>query len=128
GFWQYDFVSSAYLLGLVATALLAAGAGLSLRRAFRDADPHVRAALSFLLTACYAVAFSLLALTASLPFFAQAKASYALCLVAPLSLFFADAAARIDDGLAARGATAARAGFAGVLAALLGGLFLGYAA
>ncbi|HEX5066626.1 MAG TPA: hypothetical protein VFY49_10965, partial [Myxococcota bacterium] len=46
GFWQYDFVSSAYLLGLVATALLAAGAGLSLRRAFRDADPHVRAALS----------------------------------------------------------------------------------
>jgi hypothetical protein len=127
GFWQYDFVSSAFLLGLIASALLAFGAWLSLRRAFRDTDVRVRAALSFLLTACYAVAFSLLALTASLPFFAQAKASYALCLVAPLSLFFADAALRVDGALAARGATAARAAFAGLLTALLGGFFLGYA-
>ena len=128
GFWQYDFVSSAFLTGLVATALLAFGAWLSLRRAFRDADVRVRAALSFLLTACYAVAFSLLALTVSLPYFAQAKASYALCLVAPLSLFFADAAVRVDDTLCARGATAARAAFAGLLTALLGNFFLGYAA
>jgi hypothetical protein len=128
GFWQYDFVSSAFLLGLVATALLALGAWLSLRRAFRDGDAHVRAALSFLLTSCYAVAFSLLVLTASLPFFAQAKGSYALCLVAPLALFFADAAAHVDDALAARGGTPARAAFAGLLTALLGNFFLGYAA
>ncbi|HVN36840.1 MAG TPA: hypothetical protein VMW19_01535 [Myxococcota bacterium] len=128
GFWQYDYVSSAYLLGLVATALLAAGAWLSLRRAFRDPDPRARAALSFLLCACYAVGFSLLALTASLPYFAQAKGSYALCLAPALALFFADAAARLDDTLAARGAAIARAAFAGLLTALLGGFFLGYAA
>ena len=128
GFWQYNYVSSAYLLGLFATALLAAGAWLSLRRAFRDADPRVRAALSFLLCASYAVGFSLLVLTASLPYFAQAKGSYALCLAPVLSLFFADAAARLDDALAARGATIARAAFAGLLTALLGGFFLGYAA
>lgn len=128
GFWQHEFVSAAYGLGLVATALLGAGAWLGLRRGLRDADARVRAALCFLLTACYAVGFSLLALTASLPFFAQAKASYALCLAGPLSLFFADAAARIDAALATRGATLARAAFAGLLGSLLGGFFLGYAA
>jgi hypothetical protein len=45
-----------------------------------------------------------------------------------LALFFADAAARVDAALAARGASIARAGFVGLLAALLGGFFLGYAA
>jgi len=128
GFWHHDFVSSAYWLGLPATALLAFGAWLALRRAFRDADARVRAALSFLLTACYAVGFSLLVLTAPLPYFAQAKASYALCLAGPLALFFADGAARVDAALAARAATAWRAAFAGLLAALCGGFFLGYAA
>jgi hypothetical protein len=128
GFWHYEFVSAAFLLGMVATALCASGAGIALRRAFRDEEARMRAALSFLLTCCYAVGFSLLALTASLPYFAQAKASYALCLVGPLALFFADAAARLDTALAARGATATRAAFSGLLAALLGGFFLGYAA
>jgi hypothetical protein len=128
GFWHYDFVSAAFLLGLPATALLALGALRSLSRAFGDPEPRVRAALSFLLTTCYAVGFSLLVLTASLPYFAQAKGSYALVLAGPLALFFADGAVRVDAWLAARGGVAARAAFAGLLAAVLGGCFLGYAA
>ncbi len=129
GFWQHDFVSAAYLLGLVATALLGLGALRALRRSFRDPEPRMRAALSFLLSACYAVGFSLLVLTASLPYFAQAKGSYALCLVGPLALFFADAAAQLDAALASRrGADVWRAGFAGLLTVVLGGFFLGYAA
>jgi hypothetical protein len=127
-FWHHDLVSAAFLTGLAGSALLAAGALRALRRAFRDPDPRMRAALSFLWTACYAVLFSLFWLSLALPYFAQAKASYALALVAPLSLAFADAAARVDAALAARGAIAARAAFAGLLTALLGGLFLGYAA
>jgi hypothetical protein len=129
GFWSHDFVSAAYLLGLPATALLGLGALRALRRAFRDPEPRARVALSFLLTACYAVGFSLLVLTASLPYFAQAKGSYALCLAAPLALFFADAAAQLDAALASRpGAELWRAGFVGLLTAVLGGFFLGYAA
>jgi hypothetical protein len=127
GFWHHDFVSSAYWLGLGASALLGYGLLRMTRRALAPGDARVRAALSFLLTACYAVGFSLLALTASLPFFAQAKASYALCLVGPLALAFADAAARIDAWFASRDASAGRAVLAGLLTALLGGFFLGYA-
>jgi len=129
GFWHHDFVSAAFLIGLAASALLGLGVWRALRRAFSDGeDARLRAALSFVWTACYAVAFSLLWLTVSLPYFAQAKGSYALCLIGPLSLAFADAAAGVDSWLAARGALAWRCGLAGLLSALLGGFFLGYAA
>jgi hypothetical protein len=131
GFWHHDWVSATYWVALAGTALLAAGAWRALRRALGFAAPasaRERAALSFLLTACYAVVFSLALLTASLPYFAQAKGSYALCLVGPLAVFFADAAARSDAALAARGWHPARSVLAGLLAAVLGACFLGYAA
>jgi hypothetical protein len=128
-FWHHDLVSATYWTGLAGTALLAFGALRWLRRALGDRTaPRERAALSFLLTACYAVAFSLLTLTASLPYFAQAKGSYALCLIAPLALCFADGAARVDALLAARGAHQIRSIFAALLALVLGTAFLGYAA
>jgi hypothetical protein len=129
GFWHHDWVSANYWVALAATALLVFGAWRALRRALATSAPRRdRVALSFLLTACYAVLFSLALLTASLPYFAQAKGSYALCLVAPLAVFFGDAVARIDGALAARGWHPARSVLAGVLAAVLGAGFLGYAA
>ena len=127
GFWSYDFMSAGYLLGLPATVLLALGLLVALRAALGDPDPHRRAALSFLLAACWAVGFSLAFLTLRLPFSTQAKASYALCLLAPLSLAFALGTARVDDALARRGGTPLRLALAGLVTASLGCFFLGFA-
>jgi hypothetical protein len=128
GFWSYDFMSAGYALALPASALLAVGLWGALRAACADPSPHRRAALSFLLTVCYAVGFSLAFLTLRLPFFAQAKASYALCLIAPLSVFFAVGVARTDDLLARVAGTPAQLAFAGLVSAMLGCFFLGFAA
>jgi hypothetical protein len=127
GLWSYDYMSAGYLLGVLATALLILGAAQALVGALRDPDRSRRIAFSFLLTASYAVVFSLAFLTLRLPFFAQAKASYALCLVAPLAIFFASGAARVDDALAAPRLLPLRLAFAGALAATLGSFFLGFA-
>jgi hypothetical protein len=127
GLWSYDFMSAGYLVGLPFTGLLALGLLRWLGEAFRAADPHRRAALSFLLTGCWAVGFSLLYLTLRLPFFAQAKASYALPLLAPLSLAFAVGAAGADDWLARAAGPPARWAFAGLVAAGLACLYLGFA-
>jgi hypothetical protein len=128
GFWSYDLMSAGYLLALPLSALLAFGTWRATASALRDPDPGRRAALSFLLTACYAVGFAFLSLTLSLPFFAQAKAPYLLCLVPVLSVFFASGAAAVDDRLAAGGRLPLRLAFAGLLSSALGCLFLGFAA
>lgn len=126
--WDYDFMSAGYLLALPLTALLGLGIERTLMEALRDPDPARRAALSFLLTASYAVAFACLSLTLSLPFFAQAKAPYVLCLVPVASVCFARGATAVDAWLARPGRHALRIGFAGLLAACLGCLFLAFAA
>jgi hypothetical protein len=127
GFWSYDFMSAGYLLALPATALLGLGLLGQLRGCLRDPDPHRRAALSFLLTACWAVGFSLFFLTLRLPWFSQAKASYALCLLAPLSLAFASGALQADAWLARAAGPPARWAFAGLVAASLACFYLGFA-
>jgi hypothetical protein len=126
--WSYDFMSAGFLLALPLTALLVFGIACSVAEALSDPDPARRAALSFLLTACYAVGFALLSLTLDLPYFAQAKAPYALCLVPVLSVFFGRGVARVDDWLARPGRLPLRAAFAGGLTTCLGCLFLGFAA
>lgn len=127
-FWSYGYMSAGYLLALPVTALLALGGGLAVRDALRDAHAGRRAALSFLLTASYAVGFAFLSLTISLPFFAQAKAPYALCLVPVLAVFFASGAVHVDDWLALPRRLPLRLAFAGLLSAALGCFFLGFAA
>ena len=128
GAWSYPYMSAGYLLALPLTALLALGIVRALRTALGDASAHRRAAFSFLLTASYAVGFAFLSLTVSLPFFAQAKAPYALCLVPVLAVFFAAGSAWVDDALAAPGRVPLRLAFAGLLTTCLGCLFLGFAA
>jgi hypothetical protein len=128
GFWSYDFMSAGYLLALPVTALLLLGLGRLLLEALRDPDPRRRAALSFLLTASYAIGFAFLSLTLSLPFFAQAKAPYALCLTPVLALAFAAGAAQVDGWLRTPALAPLRLAFAGLLTAALGCFFLGFAA
>jgi hypothetical protein len=103
-FWNYGFMSAGYLLALPATALLVFGALRCARLALGPGDPGRRAALSLLLATSYVVGLAILYLTLQLPFFAQAKAFYGLCLGGPLALFFGVGAARLDAALARWGA------------------------
>jgi hypothetical protein len=127
-FWSYDFMSLGYLLAVPATVLLCFGAMRCVRIALADRDASRRAALSFVTTGAWAVGFSIFYLTLSLPFFAQAKAFYGLCMVGPLAVFFAAGAARVDEALSRPGRGALRLAFGGGLAATLGSFFLAYAA
>jgi hypothetical protein len=124
GFWSYDFMSAGYLLALPATVLIAAGGLLALRGAFTHPDPRRRAALSLLTASSGVVGLAFLYLTLRMPFFAQAKATYTLVLAGPFSIFFALAAARLDDALTRY--RPARLVFWGWLTCWAGTLFLGF--
>jgi hypothetical protein len=112
--WNWDFAALGYWLALPATAVLGVGIAASARRAFAP-DALSRSAWSLVLLLEAAVGFALLSLTIELPYFGQAKAAYALGLVAPLALQFALGAEACDRALARWGGS----GAALVLRALL---------
>jgi hypothetical protein len=126
-FWNYGFMSAAYLMAIPASIFAAAGALRCVGRAFRDTDVRRRAAFSFLVTFNYAVAFGLIYMSLRLPYFAQAKASYGLVVMAPLSLFFADGMLWLDDFLRDRGIPLARAVIHGWFVAFVAGCYLSFA-
>jgi hypothetical protein len=126
-FWHYGFMSAGFLMALPATALLLLGAVRLGARALRDPDPRMRLAAGFAASASWAVLLVFAALTAELPFFAQAKAAYLLMLTPPLGVAFALGFGAADDWLA-RAGTAARAALHGWLAAFAATLYLGFAA
>jgi hypothetical protein len=123
GFWNYDFMSMGYWVALPATALLVAGGVEASRIALRGGRRGL--AFAFLVGCVWVVALGFAYLTLRLPFFAQAKATYALLLTGPLAVFFALAAGRLDALLARW--LPARACFWGWLALFAGTLHLGFA-
>ena len=126
--WNYDFMSVGYLLALPATALLFVGGARALREAFRGEDPRQRAAWWFLLTLIYLMGYALLSLTVELPYFGQARASYALALISPIAVLFALGADACDGALGRRGWHRARLAARAWLVACLVVLYLGFAA
>jgi hypothetical protein len=127
GFWNYEFMSAGYLVAIPASLFAAAGGVRCLVRAFSDADPGRRAAFSFLATLAYAVLFGLVYMSLRLPYFAQAKATYGLVIMLPLSLFFAEGLTWCDATLARRGWLPARAVVYGWLALFAATCFLAFA-
>ncbi len=119
-------MSLGYLLALPATALLLFGAVRAAWLGLNDGDPRRRAALSFLVTVAFTLGFSILAMTVQLPFFAQAKAFYGLAMGAPIALFFALGAARVDDLLRGPSRVLLRAAFYGWLFAMASVFYLSY--
>jgi hypothetical protein len=127
GFWNYDFMSAAYLVAVPASLFAAAGAARCVGRALRDEDPRRRAAFSFIVTLAYAVVFSLLYMSLRLPYFAQAKATYGLVVMPLLALFFAEGVAWLDETLEERGWLPACAVLYGWLALFAATCFLSFA-
>jgi len=128
GFWNYDFMSAAYLVAIPASGYALAGALRGVLRALSDDDPGRRAAFSLVTTLCYGVLFGLTYMSLRLPYFAQAKASYGLVVMPVLSLFFADGFAWLDDALARRDLQLPRAIAFGWFAVFTAVCFLAFAA
>jgi hypothetical protein len=84
--WNYDYMAVGYLLALPATAVLVVGYGLALREALTETDMNRRCALSMLTALLFVMGFALVRVVISLPYYAQAKAFYAIAVIAPLSL------------------------------------------
>jgi len=125
GFWSYDFMSIGYWLALPATALLVFGACRGAQLALRDPDPGRRAAWALLAVCVWVLGLAYLYLALRLAFFGQAKATYLLPLLTPLSLWFALGYRAVEDRLARF--PVARAALSGWLAAFAGVLYLGFA-
>jgi hypothetical protein len=125
--WDWEWMSAGCLLALPATALLAVGLARALRLAAHDADPGCAAAFRLLVLQIGIVAFALFSLTVRLPYFGQARASYALGLVAPLALLFVLGAERGEALVVRAGGPPARLVFRVWLGVLLTVLHLGFA-
>lgn len=124
-FWNHGLVSASYLWALPVAGLVGLGAVRCTAAALGPGSGPRRAALSFVTTSVWAVGVSMLAITLALPFFAQAKAFYGLCMIAPLAVFFGAGAARLDVACGSR--LVLRAGLAGTLTVALGAFFLAHA-
>jgi len=84
--WSWEFMTAAYWLAFPATLLLGVGFARAVGFALRGDGLRRRLAMSLLLVFLYAVSFALLAITLELPYYAQAKAFYALSAIVPISI------------------------------------------
>jgi hypothetical protein len=125
--WNYELMAAGYVLGLPATGLLGFGFLRCALAALREREPERRAAFGLLVLVCATVGFALFYLTLALPFFGQARASYALALTPVLALFFAWSFVGVDRWLARREWTAGRVLLFTWWGALLGVLYLSFA-
>ncbi len=125
--FDYELMAAVVLLAVPATAALAVGAVRALLRALRSPDPGERAALSFLLTAVWALAFAMLTMTLELPLVTQARAPYLLALLPALSALFASGLAPPGSRAAWPGGDAAACLLAGWVGALVGASWLSLA-
>jgi hypothetical protein len=123
--WRYDFMTMGYWLAFPATLLVGAGWWGLLRESLESEDVGRRLVLSLTSVLVFGLAFSVLFITFSLPFYAQAKAFYALAAVAPLSLVAAKGLAWIPRSDAGR-IVGVRAAYFGYLAALAGTILATY--
>jgi hypothetical protein len=124
--WNYDFMTIGYWLAFPATVLVLLGFGRALLIAFRDPDLHRRFAMALVTTALYVIAFALLYVTFQLPYYAQAKAFYALSVVLPLSIAAALGLSLVPEHFAGPRFLAVRALYYGWLGTLAGVLVLSF--
>jgi hypothetical protein len=117
--WSTGWMAAGVLLALPATAILGWGFVRCGTLALRDPDGGRRAAFGLLVALVGAFGFALLHVTLALPYYGQARASYASALIPTVALILALGAADLDGRLAARGWRAARVALGGYFAVLL---------
>lgn len=97
--WNYEWMAVLPVIALPAVVIGVAGVGALARESLRGDDARRRVALGFAAAIVIVYAFALFLINLRLPFYAQAKASYALAVLAPLAVSGAFATASLHRAL-----------------------------
>ena len=97
--WDYEWMAVLPVIALPAVVLGLAGVVALARESMRGDDSRLRVALGFAAALAIIYAFALLLINLRLPFYAQAKSSYALGVLAPLAVAGAFATATLHRAL-----------------------------
>jgi hypothetical protein len=97
--WDYEWMAILPVVALPALALGLGGVIGLARESMRGDDSRLRVALGFAAALAIIYAFALLLINLRLPFYAQAKSSYALGVLAPLAVAGAFAIATLHRAL-----------------------------
>lgn len=124
--WNYDFMSLSYLVALPAIPIMIIGTLCAIRSSFTDPDRSRRSSLVLILMTAFVVGTSVLLATLKLPYYGQAKAFYALCLMLPISVAMGLGFARIHSGLRGSKWLPVRALFYGWLGTLTFVIYMSY--
>jgi hypothetical protein len=125
-FWNYDAMTSGYLLALPATALVGLGFVSVVQQALRGDDARRRTFFTLVATLLFVIAFSVVSLSLRFPFWGALRASYALAAVVPAAMCAGIGATRCDIWLAGRFGTTARALFYGWFGAFVATLITAF--
>jgi len=125
-FWNYEAMTLVYWVALPASVLIALGFVLAVRDSAREQDPGRRAALAMISSLVFLFGLALLAITLQVPYYAQAKAFYALGAVVPLSVLAGRGLAAPIEWLAGPDMALPRALYGGWLGLLVGLLVLSF--
>ncbi len=126
--WNYAFMTLTFWLAFPATVLIGIGYGKLCQHAHARGDIGRRLLLTLFATLVACLFFSLVRITFTLPFYAQAKAFYILAAALPLALISAEGLAFVPrrfDQPSARIARSAYFGWLGTLALVIVLAFLG---
>ena len=117
--WNYDYMSSVYLLALPAMATFLIGLFKAFQVALRGKESSCRLIIAFLTVSLYSVGFFILFSTLKVPIYSQPKAFYGLSAMGPISVIFALGLGEIHKWLSSPRLMAGRAIFYGWFGTLI---------
>ena len=126
--WNYDYMSSVYLLALPAVGVFVIGLYRSVQIALRDGQKNSKLIMAFLILTVYSIGFFILFSTLRIPIYSQAKAFYGLSAMGPISVIFALGLGAIHNWLASPRLLVGRAIFYGWFGTLIAVIYLSFGA
>jgi hypothetical protein len=125
--WNYDYMSTVYLLALPATGIFFIGLLRAIQMVLKKREPTSRLITAFLLISLYSICLFILFSTLGVPIYSQAKAFYCLSVMGPMSVIFALGLGTIHDWVACP-RYLGRACLYGWIASLVSMIFLSFGA
>jgi len=127
-FWNFEYMSIVYLLALPASLLFALGLLRSIGMVIRRKDLESNTPLTISILLPYAIGLMILYSTLKVPIYGQAKASYCLSAIGPISVIFGLGLGMVNDWLASPRFWAGRAVFYGWLGTFVSMIYLSFVA
>ncbi len=126
--WNYEYMSTVYLLALPAVGIFILGLIRALQKAFQDPKVQDRMEMAFLILILYFLGLFVLYGTMRIPIYSQPKAFYALAGMGPICVIFSLGLGTLHEWLSSPRLSAVRAIFYGWLGTLTAAIYLSFAA